>query len=337
MEPGMMLVLGAGGFIGTEVLRAAAERGHEQVHGLVRTTDPPNTHGAQIHRGDARLTNLGLDPEVADGLRAEVTRVIISLGSVEFGASTGRVVANHVQPVRGALEFARSCRQLETVVLVSSIVAVGRLDHRVQSNTTPARPQLHNFYEWGKYTTEVLARRSGLPVTIVRPGHVMNASDGSTKVAPAPLAFFELLPAILAGAPYPTDTGMRYWSAPVDFVANVVVAAAEEPGPGSSWAIDPASPTQGEMLDVLAARHGIRARRLPPLKPLSWIATAIAPRATGYKLPLGVVPYLGAQWDLDFSCQQALCDRRSVPHPSNRDYVIESLDMELQRLGCVLP
>ena len=332
----MMLVLGAGGFIGTELLRAAAERGHDQVHGLVRSNEPTDTYGAQIHRGDARHSNLGLEPDAVDALRSEVTSVLISLGSVEFGATTDRIVANHVLPVRGALEFARSCRQLETVVLVSSIVAPGRVDHRVQSSSLPPRPRHHNFYEWGKYTTEVMARRSGLPVTVVRPGHVMNASDGSTKVTPAPLAFFEMLPALLAGAPYPTDTAMRYWSAPVDFVAQVVVAAAEEPGRGSSWAIDPASPTLGDMLDLLAARHGIRPRRLPPLKPLEWIANAVAPRATGYKLPLGVVPYLGAQWDLDFACQDGLCDRRSVPRPPNRDYVVESLDQELQRLGSVL-
>jgi nucleoside-diphosphate-sugar epimerase len=324
-----VLVLGAAGFIGAAVSRAAAADGDE-VHCLVRRPAPELASAGKVHQGDARRPHLGLDRDTAAHLAAEVEHVVLAMGHVSFGMSLAEARAAHLAPLHSALAFARTCRQLRSLTYVSSIAAIGDCDHRIASHELPPAIKVRNFYEWTKYEGERLVRRFDGPVRIVRPGQVMNSFDDEQRT-PSPLVLFEALPYLASGLPLAVGGHMDYWCAPVDFVADVTLAAARSENLDAVWAIDPASPSLRQILDLLALRHQLGGPRIRNRGLARAISAVVQPRWLDLDVDREVLAYVHATYDLDLSCITGLIDQGVVSAPPDRSYVERTVDHEVAR------
>lgn len=325
-----LLVLGAGGFVGQAVVDAGVQQ-RLSVAGLVRSTPArPLPDGVTLLPGDVRRRGLGLPPSDAEMLAREVRWMVVSVGRVQLAMSPTTAEREHLSPLRGAIDFARRCPSLERFVFVSSMVAVGDVSGPVRSDYLPPAPRLRNFYEAAKAEGERVVRGSGLPWRIVRPAQVWNAADGSLRT-PTAVGLFEVLPLLAAGWILPVNPGLRYWLAPADLVGSVAVAACLDEADWSSvWAVDPTSPTLGELLDVLAFRHGIRSKLLRSTR-LARAARSIDPRWLGVDVDRHVLEYGHTEWDLDLRCLVDLADRKVVRLPSSRSYIRDTIDHEVKR------
>lgn len=327
----MLLVLGAGGFIGGAVTRQAAADGDE-VHCLVRRPAPELEPFGKVHLGDARRPLLGLDHETAGHLAEETTHMVLTMGAVDFGMTPSSARANHLAPLRSALGFARTCRNLQALTFVSSIAAVGDCEHRVGSGELPVPRRYRNFYEWAKAEGERLVRSVDLPVRVVRPGQVMNSFDDKHHT-PSPLLMFEALPYLAMGLPLATGDHMDYWCGPVDYVAAVTLAATRRDDVPHVWAIDPQSPSRSEILDLLALRHGFGGARIKQKRLARGISAVVKPSWLDLDVPREVLAYTHASFDIDLSCVQRLIDCGAVSTPPDRSYVTRTVDHEVARMG----
>jgi len=329
-----LLVAGGTGVVGAAVAELASERGHS-VRTLSRS-EASARDGVRHHVGDARVADLGLDPGEADEVREEVDAIVVAVGTFDLSVSLSGATAEHLAPLRGVLAFAQSCPRLRTVVLVSSLLAVGDVRQRVDSGFVPVGSKHRNFYEWAKLAGEKVARSSSIPVDIVRAGHILAGRMDASP--PDPQAIMSLLPMLAAGWPLPVVGSNRYWAAPPGFVAEIVVDRAERGTGGSSvWAVDPRSPSYAQIFDLANARYGLRSRRVRSASLARAVAAVVRPSWVDLGIPREVFDYCNAVWDLDLACLDALIDDGRVTPPPDRQYVVDALDAEYRRLQECLP
>lgn len=341
-----VLIIGAGGHVGSLLAEAAA--GYDlEVAGLVRRPAPHIESFAKVHVGDVRRTNLGLPEDEAAALAETVESIVVAVGSFDLSISLAQAQAEHVVPLRGVLKFAAGCGSLRNVVLVSSLLAVGDEKQRLRSDFMPEGKRHRNFYEWAKLHGEKLALASGLPVDIVRAGHVLPGGPAaSTGAGPAtgagrdtpPQAIFELLRMMAAGWPMPVVGSNRYWCCPGDFAAQVVLDRVRFGTGGSSvWALDPVSPTYAEIFDLANARFGLRGKRIRSRRLARAVGAVIRPEWLDLPMSREVFDYCTADWDLELRCLNELIDAGRVTPPADRRYVVDALDHEFGRLRELLP
>ncbi|HEX4225734.1 MAG TPA: NAD(P)-dependent oxidoreductase [Pseudonocardiaceae bacterium] len=331
-----MLIIGISGHVGVSVAALAAERDLPVV-GLAREPAPHVEQFAKVHLGDARRTDLGLDPDTAAELAEEVTSIVVAVGSFDLSISLAQAQAEHIAPLRGVLRFAARCANLRTVVLVSSLLALGDVRQRLRSDLMPEAMRHRNFYEWAKLHGERIALASGVPVDIVRAGHVVASRDNGDRPS-APQALFELFRLMAGGWPLAVVGSNRYWSCPTDFAAQIVLDRAQHGTGGSAvWAVDPASPTYSDIFDLVNARYGLRGKRIRQAGLARALAAVIRPSWLDLSMKREVLDYTNAQWDLDLRCLDRLIDEGRVVPPADRDYLVAAIDYEFARLRERLP
>ena len=331
-----MLVIGISGHVGTAVARLAAERGLP-VTGLARNSAPHVDPFAKVHLGDARRADLGLAPDEVEALAAEVTSIVVAVGSFDLSVSLARAQAEHIAPLRGVLRFAERCPNLHTVVLVSSLLALGDARQRLRSDLMPEGLKHRNFYEWAKLHAERIAKAGTVPVDIVRAGHVVAEGDNGDRPG-SPQALFELFRLMAGGWPLAVVGSNRYWSCPADFAAQVIVDRARHGTGGSAvWAVDPASPTYADIFDLVNARYGLRVKRIRHAGLARALAAVIRPAWLDLPMNREVLDYTNAAWDLELRCLQALIAEGRVVPPPDRDYLVRAIDYEFSRLRERLP
>lgn len=331
-----VLVVGASGHVGSAVSEAAAGRGLT-VEGLVRRPAPDIERFATVHLGDVRRANLGLPDDEAAALADAVETIVVAVGAFDLTMSLARAQAEHVVPLRGVLRFAAECGSLRNVVLVSSLLAVGDVDQRLASDFLPTGNRHRNFYEWAKLHSERLSLASGLPVDIVRAGHVVGTGASCDRTAP-PQAIFALLRMLAAGWPVPVVGSNRYWACPAEFAAQVVLDRVVHGTGGSSvWAVDPRSPTYAEIFDLVNARFGLRVKRVRSAKLARAVGAVVRPGWLDLPMSREVFDYCAADWDLELRCLTELIDAGRVVPPVDRRYVVDALDHEFGRLREQLP
>jgi nucleoside-diphosphate-sugar epimerase len=325
-----LLVVG-GGFVGSAVARAASSRPEFGRVTVVVRSSPDVAAADETVRGDARAVDLGLGPATVSMLRAETTDLVVAVGSTDIAMSPATAQAEHVAPVVGALAFARSCPALQEIVIVSSAMVADTDGAACRSDWIPPRGWHRNFYEWSKIEVERLARSSGLPVTIVRPGQVLGSLDGAWPT-PQPFGLFEALPGLAAGWPLPYNPRARNWSVAVDVLAGVLVAAClAPPRTRATWCVHPESLTFGGVLDLLAVRHGLAPKRIASRRLASAGASVLRPRWLGVDAPRELLDYLHLELDLDLSCQRELTRAAGIEFGDARRSMVETMDHELAR------
>src|ERR671919_645402 len=127
---GAVLLTGATGFVGREILDRMLER--RRVYALVRASD----HDAAARRlpsharltaggGDIERPGCGVDPTTADRLASEVTTVLHCAASVSFDLPLQDSRRINVDGTRHVLELAERCPQLERLSYISTAYVAG--------------------------------------------------------------------------------------------------------------------------------------------------------------------------------------------------------------------
>jgi thioester reductase-like protein len=190
-----VLITGATGFVGMEVLARYLERSERPMVALVRA----GSDAGARERIDGVLTNLfggaraaalsgrvealaadltaprlGLPREKCAALASRVGTIIHSAASVSFTLPLGEARATNVDGTSRMLEFAGECGELDRYAHVSTAYVAGTFDGRFGEGDDDVGQSFHNTYERSKLEAEQLVRGSGaLPWTILRPSIVV--------------------------------------------------------------------------------------------------------------------------------------------------------------------
>jgi long-chain acyl-CoA synthetase len=283
---GAVLLTGATGFVGTEVLVRYLERSERHVVALVRAADDeqaaarlratlagacedPDAHAGRVTAvaGDLTASRLGLGERWAP-LSRRVGAIVHGAASVAFDLSLEASRRINVDGTRRVLDFARACQRLERLTYVSTAYVAGDRRGTVYEDDVAPGP-FRNAYERSKHEAErlVATQHDGLDVTIVRPSIVVGDQrtgwTAAFNVLYAPLRAFAagVIPVVPARRRSPVDV------VPVDYVADAVHALAEAPeasGQTLHVVAGAEATTVAEIVAMAEARFEARTPRLVP-------------------------------------------------------------------------
>jgi long-chain acyl-CoA synthetase len=248
-----ILLSGATGFVGMEILSHYLERTDRRIYALVRAEDEHDAErriraallllfGADdvypdrvvAVPGDIEVPMLGLDRGRLEWLAANIADVIHCAATVSFSLPLERSREINVEGTRRMLEFGGLCQELghlEHFAYVSTAYVAGTHEGEFTEDDLDVGQDFHNSYERSKFEAEQLVRRHAdrLPIQIFRPSIIVGEhSSGWTmsfNVLYSPLKAFVrgALPAIPADTDAPVDV------VPVDYVADAVFQLANRP------------------------------------------------------------------------------------------------------------
>jgi thioester reductase-like protein len=289
---GDVLITGATGFLGMELMARLLCDGDRRVWALVRAGDQDEAERrvratlasvvpdpeAVAERvvpvaGDISRDGLGLDPNLRDELAESVDEVIHSAASVSFTLPLDQARAVNVQGTRRVLELALLASSrgaaLRRFAYVSTAYVAGTHRGPFGEHDFARGQGFNNTYERSKWEAERLVRRHGglLPVQVFRPSIVVGDDrtgwTSSFNVIYTPLRAYArgALPAVPARRSAPLDV------VPVSYVARAILALADAP-PGRTFqlAAGPTASSIGEVIDRGAELlEQPRARAIPPV------------------------------------------------------------------------
>ena len=283
-RPGVLLT-GATGFLGGEILARLLERDERPVYALIRADSdvraaarledrvmsllgsPAPSSKAIAVAGDVTRPCLGMSDRRRDRLAERVERVIHCAASVSFTLGLDESRAINVEGTRRVLDLADRCAArggIDSLVHVSTAYVAGTHPGEFREDDLDVGQRFRNAYERSKFEAELLARERAreLPVQVVRPSIIVGDSrSGWTpafNVLYTPLRAFTrgAYPLIPARAEAPVDI------VPVDFVADAILALAARPGSTHHLVAGRRASTVGEIVELASANAQRRAPRL---------------------------------------------------------------------------
>jgi thioester reductase-like protein len=283
---GAVLLTGATGFVGVEVLSRYLERSDRHVVALVRAEDDAHAEArlratidvacgdADAHAGrvtavagDLTAPRLGLGDRW-EALAERVGAIVHGGASVAFDLPLAASRVVNVEGTRRMLDFARACAGLERFTYVSTAYVAGvRRGTVYEDDAAPGR--FRNAYERSKHEAERLVAAGGeeMDVTIVRPSIVVGDHrtgwTAAFNVLYVPLRAFAagVIPVVPARRRSPVDV------VPVDYVAEAVHALTEAPeAAGQTFHVVAGAhaSTVGEIVELAEARFTTPTPRLVP-------------------------------------------------------------------------
>ncbi|MFZ0042039.1 MAG: SDR family oxidoreductase [Solirubrobacteraceae bacterium] len=251
---GDVLLTGATGFVGMELLERYLERSERRIIMPVRADGPEgararvdavleNLFGSLAHRhrgrveavaADMTAPSLGLERGLRERLAERVTTIIHSAASVSFALPLAEARAVNLEGTRRMLEFAELARErggLECYGHVSTAYVAGTHHGRFSERDFNVGQSFHNSYEQSKFEAEELVRsHRGLPSKILRPSIVVgdrnNGWTSAFNVLYWPLR--ALSRGLFAAIPAVPSTPVDVVS--IDYVADAVHALCEMAG-----------------------------------------------------------------------------------------------------------
>ena len=367
-DQGPMLLTGATGFVGAELLARLVPGSDRTIYALVRASDDEGAQarvdavtsdlfGAPDPRvvgvpSDLTAPGLGLAGAWANRLAGEVATVLHCAASVSFSMPLGESREINVEGTRRVLAFARRCANLERVAYVSTAYVGGRHRGTFGAGDLERGQGFRNPYEQSKQEAEVLVRRAGdeLPVQVFRPSIVVGDRrtgwTSSFNVLYQPLrAFSRGMYAVLPGRmKSPVDV------VPVDYVVDGICALMGDrtPALGRPETFNLVSggeaATVGELTDMASAYFD----REPPriVDPVLWkyvmepMLRSRAPAATRAVLEHSGVffPYFSVETWFDDAATRARLARHGIKASSLPTYLPRLLDFaQATRWGKKLP
>lgn len=225
-RPGTVLLTGATGLVGRELLHRLLATPGQEVVALVR-----RPVGWRHPRLRLVMADLATDPLPA--LPADIETVLHCAASVAFDRPMPEQRAINVHGTASLMAAAAALPQLQRFVHVSTAFVAGTYRGTFGPQDLDVGQGFRNTYEASKYEAEQLVRASGLPWQIVRPSIVVgDATTGRTtafNVVYLPLRAYArgLLSAVPGHADAPVDL------VPVDYVAGGVLELLDLPVGGT--------------------------------------------------------------------------------------------------------
>jgi long-chain acyl-CoA synthetase len=250
---GALLLTGATGFVGMEVLARYLERTDRRIYALVRAGDAAqaeqrlrSTLRLILGRGDTysgRITTvpgnieedgLGLDAATRERLAAETSDIVHTAASVSFSLPLPRAREINVAGTRRLLELAEHCRDrggLRRFSYVSTAYVAGTHAGEFREDQLDVGQDFRNAYERSKFEAERLVRSYGdrLPVQIFRPSIIVG--ERPTGWTAAFNVLYAPLKAFSRGA-YRVLPGRREAPVdvvPVDYVSDALFELTNQP------------------------------------------------------------------------------------------------------------
>jgi thioester reductase-like protein len=355
---GDVLISGATGFLGMELMARMLEGDERRVWALVRASGQAEAE-ARLRGTLARLVpdpdafadrvvpvaadllqpGLGLGGRRRDEIAEHVDEVIHSAASVSFGLPLAEARAVNVAGTRRMLELATlvSARGggLRRFAHVSTAYVAGTHRGRFGEDDLERGQGFHNTYERSKWEAERLVRRHAerLPVQVFRPSIVVGDErsgwTASFNVIYTPLRAYArgLLPAVPARRSAPVDI------VPIGYVARAILALADA-GTGKTFNLvaGPEASSVGELIDRAAALLGRPpVRTLPPrfygraVHPLL-IRRARPPQRRWLERGSVFFPYFSARVRFDAARARAALDPAGIRVPPVGDYLDRLLE-----------
>jgi thioester reductase-like protein len=283
-----VLVTGATGFIGGEVVRRLEACTHGTIWCLVRPRGeegPAERLAARYRRsgpgcrpgtnvraigGDVTLPDWGLPAEELDSITRTVDIIVHSAADTSFIADANTERTN-VEGVRGLIELARRCARPPLIVYLSTATNAGSVTpHACLREEDGCRPDNQHFngYTHSKAVAEALLRQSGLPVLTLRPTIVLSAGLPDPGFAKQILWCVPLMRCFSA---LPLDPDSRLDLVDVGFVAEAVVGLLQRPRRFDCYHLSAgpsAAGTIGQLRPVFHSVYGRHQIRLVP--PAEW-------------------------------------------------------------------
>jgi thioester reductase-like protein len=320
---GAVLLTGATGFLGQELLARFLERDDRHVYAVVRAEDPEAAaarlpaHDRLIAvPGDIERPGLGLEEAMADELAERITTVVHCAASVSFGLGLAESRRINVDGTRRVAELAERCTNLERFAYVSTAYVSGEPSGLFREDQLDVGQRFRNAYEQSKFEAEALLReRFGhLPLQILRPSIIVGDSrtgfTSSFNVLYGPLKAFArgAIPAIPARRSSPVDI------VPVDYVADTTYKLASNGDEGTFHLVAGRNATTvGKLIELSSEQLG---RKPPTVLPPKAYYLAIHPwlrkKFEGLRRMEVYFPY--------FSMRVRFDDRRLGPGPRVEGY-----------------
>jgi long-chain acyl-CoA synthetase len=285
---GGVLLTGATGFLGMELLARYLERTERRVYALVRGADDREVaarveatlrslfgagHGYLERvvpiRGDITRPHLGLAID-RDRLAERVTEIVHGAASVSFELSLDAARAINVDGTRRVLEFAEQCHGrggLRRLSYISTAYVAGEHEGRFGEDDLDVGQRFRNAYEQSKFEAEhvVANARTRLPITVLRPSIVVGEHD--TGWTPSFNVLYWPLRAFARGAysALPARRDAAVDVVPVDYVADAIFTLAQSPqAEGSTYHLTAGAQatTVGELVELATTRFERQAPRL---------------------------------------------------------------------------
>jgi long-chain acyl-CoA synthetase len=234
----MILLTGATGFLGMEVLARLLERTDHDVLCLVRAGDADAAdarldavlgtlyHDPAPHRGRVRALHGDLTSGIA-APDADIDVVCHCAASISFDLPLEEAREINVEGTREVIGFTRECKalgRLERFIHVSTAYVSGKYEGTFRERQLDAGQEFRNTYEQTKWEAEHVVREAGdLSPCIARPSIVMGESD--TGWTPAFNVLYWPLRAFSRGLfdEIPGLPSAHVDIVPIDYVADALV------------------------------------------------------------------------------------------------------------------
>ncbi|MDX6676037.1 MAG: hypothetical protein QOE31_89 [Solirubrobacteraceae bacterium] len=252
-DAGPVLLTGATGFVGMELLVRLLEQTDRDVVALVRAADdaaaelrvdelfqtliaPAKRRGyrGRVHAvaADLECPGLGLSEATRDDLTASIGAIVHCAASVSFTLELEDARRINVGGTREILRLAAEARDyglLERFVHVSTAYVAGERDGRARERQGDVGQTFRNTYEQTKLEAERLVHVSGLPAAILRPSVIVG--DSVTGWTPAFNVIYWPLQAYARGLfeQIPGEADAPIDIVPVDTVADALLELVRGP------------------------------------------------------------------------------------------------------------
>jgi len=285
---GGLLLTGATGFVGMELLARYLDGTDRTIHALVRGRDDdeaaarvrstlatlygsPTAHAGRVIAvpGDIERDGLAMSARRRAELAGRVTDVVHCAASVSFSLPLEESRRINVEGTRRMLDFAlaaQSAGGVDRFAHVSTAYVSGTHAGDFMEDQLDVGQGFRNAYERSKFEGEMLVRAHAdrLGIQIFRPSIVVGERDtgwtSSFNVLYSPLKAFArgALPFLPARRSSPVDV------VPVDFVADAIFALGTEPVQQSGETFNLVSGAKASTVGGLADRMAEPLGRRPP-------------------------------------------------------------------------
>jgi thioester reductase-like protein len=278
-----VLLTGATGFLGMEVLARLLERGERPVLALVRAADDaaaearlddvlarlwrdpsPYRDRVQAVAGDVTRDGLGINGPRRTGIAEGVGAILHCAASIAFDLPLEEARLINVEGTREVIGFAREAKalgRLERFVHVSTAYVAGRHGGTFRERQLDAGQTFRNTYERTKWEAEhIVAAATDLAPVVARPSIVMGEAESGWT--PAFNVLYWPLRAFARGLfdTVPAKLDAHVDVVPVDYVAEALVHLLESDASGVVNLVSGReAPSVNELID-LAVAHFDRPR-----------------------------------------------------------------------------